>query len=299
MVSIMIPSRGEKFLQKTVEGILANATGKFEVIVGLDGYYPDFIKESSNVKICHQNNSIGMRNLITKMIGVAQGEFIMKLDAHCILDKGFDEVLSSDCEDNWICIPRQYSLHSDTWSRDINKRFVDYWYLCVPNTAPEEELGTHNRGLVGKRWFGRQGPDIDDLMSFQGSLWFATRKHVDSIGVTDPSCAHNFAYEGVELGMKTWLSGGRVVVNKKTWYAHLFKGRKHGRGYVLSKDSIVSAAKFCIDMTMNNKWPNSIHDIKWFIDKFSPVPSWENFDWDRKWGSNVQSKEQIEALRKG
>ena len=40
-----------------------------------------------------------------------------------------------------------------------------------------------------------------------------------------------FAQEAQEIGFKTWLGGGQVMVNKLTWYAHLHKGQHYGRFY--------------------------------------------------------------------
>lgn len=290
MVSIIIPARNEIFLQKTIDSIIENASGEYEIIVGLDGYWPvPPLRDHKYLTIYHVSESIGMRPMINSLVQIAKGKFIMKVDAHCIFGKGFNEILSSTCENNWIVVPRQYSLDDVTWSIDKTKPIVDYWYLSPPSFLPEEELGSRNRGLHAKRWFefkkrdNRNDLKIDDLMSFQGSCWFMHRDHFKNIEVMDQNSYGNFAYEAVELGMKTWLSGGRVVVNKNTWYAHLHKGKKHGRGYFLGKNSVRESAEYSIKTWMNNTWPKAIYNMKWFIDKFSPVPEWENFDWSKVW----------------
>ena len=69
-------------------------------------------------------------------------------------------------------------------------------------------------------------------------------------------------------------------------FAHLSKGKKHGRGYFLSKKAVTRSAKTHLDIMMNNELPGAVHDFKWFIDKFSPVPTWENFDWSKKWSAS-------------
>jgi hypothetical protein len=85
--------------------------------------------------------------------------------------------------------------------------------------------------------------------------------------------------------MKTWLSGGRVVVNKNTHYAHLHKGKQYGTGYGFSNqkwrewaEEKERARLFCVDHWMNNRWEERKHDIDWLIDKFWPVPGWPE-DW--------------------
>lgn len=286
MVSIIIPSRNEKFLNKTVDGLLDNATGIIEIIVGIDGGTHS-LPSRSRIKVIQEPESIGMRPIINKCVEQAQGEYIMKIDAHCLVGKGYDEELSNNCEKNWIVVPRQYSLDEDNWCINKDKRTVDYWYLSSP-TLEHEERRLITRGLHGTRWFDyskRPGTNkpIDDLMSFQGSCYFMSREHFNNIGVMDAASYGNFAYEAVELGMKTWCSGGSVKVNKNTWFAHLHKGKKHGRGYFLSKESVKESAEFCIKMWMNNTWSKSIRDIRWLVDKFGPVPTWENFNWETKW----------------
>ena len=41
MLSVIIPSRNEVFLQQTIDDVLRNAVGEIEVIAVLDGYWPE------------------------------------------------------------------------------------------------------------------------------------------------------------------------------------------------------------------------------------------------------------------
>jgi hypothetical protein len=72
------------------------------------------------------------------------------------------------------------------------------------------------------------------------------------------------------------LYGGRVVRNKKTWYAHWHKNRS--RGFRLSKRRIVETEIYSMDYWMNNRWPKRKRDFKWIIDKFWPLDNWPD-DW--------------------
>jgi hypothetical protein len=51
-----------------------------------------------------------MREAINSAVRIAKGEFIMKMDAHCLIDKGFDEKMTAVCEYNTVIIPRRYRL---------------------------------------------------------------------------------------------------------------------------------------------------------------------------------------------
>lgn len=97
LVSIIIPSRNEQFLQKTILDLLAKATQDIEIIAVLDGYWPpqNEIVNDKRVIYVHFSEAKGMRNAINSGVAIANGEFILKSDAHCMFAKGFDEVLKN------------------------------------------------------------------------------------------------------------------------------------------------------------------------------------------------------------
>jgi hypothetical protein len=97
------------------------------------------------------------------------------------------------------------------------------------------------------------------------------------IGRLDEEYFGMWAGEPQEMGLKTWLSGGRVVVNKTTWYAHLHKG-KAWKSYSKNRTDIRVGMARVVDYWMNNKWEGRTHDIEWLIDKFWPIPTWPK-DW--------------------
>jgi hypothetical protein len=65
-LSIVIPSRCDEFLQKTIDCLLEKAEGEVEIIVVLDGYWPDPpIKKHPQVIVVHHgtlHDSYGMRS---------------------------------------------------------------------------------------------------------------------------------------------------------------------------------------------------------------------------------------------
>jgi hypothetical protein len=100
------------------------------------------------------------------------------------------------------------------------------------------------------------------------------KKYRERLGDADIEKYGNFIQEFQELGLKVWLGGGQVKVNKKTWYAHLHKGKTYGRGYSLSGSGHKEGTEFATKYWMLDQWPERVHDLKWLIEKFSPVPSW-------------------------
>lgn len=275
-VSVIIPSRNEKFLVPTVEAVLRNAVGDIEVVVTLDGYWPDPpLPIDPRIAVIHRGSAQGMRQGINAGVAVASGEWLMKLDAHCDVSHGFDEVLKQHSDKDWVTVPRRMSLDPEKWARQENgKAPVDAHYLSNPFERP----GDPSCGLHGTVWNdrARKRKDIlvDEEMSSQGSCWFMHRSHWDRIGRMEPEKYGNFIQEFQEIGLKTWLGGGKVMVNKRCHYLHLHKGKEHGRGYFISKQEMQAGADFATRYWMTDSWKKRVHDLKWLIERFSPVPGW-------------------------
>lgn len=285
-VSILIPSRNEPFLPNTVADILAHATGDIEVIVVLDGYWHTTgdghtlaLPDDPRLTLIHRGVARGMRAAINGAADIAKGDFLMKCDAHCMFAEGFDEVLQADCDQDWIVIPRRKRLDAENWGiQDVGKPDVDYEYLGFPYFRPDEP------GMHGTIWTERirermHGYDLDENMSFQGSCWFMSKRHWVRLGGMSDVGYGTFIQEPQEIGLKTWLGGGKVMVNKKTWYAHLHKGKKYGRGYFFSKQEAIDGNAYSTDYWLNNRWPGRVHDLAWLVERFWPVPTWPD---DRK-----------------
>src|SRR5687767_13818196 len=117
-LSVIIPSRNERFLPQTVADIYRHAVGEIQVICILDGYWPEpIIPDYPGLILLHRPESLGMRNALNSAAAIATGEYLMKCDAHCAFSEGFDQVLLADIEDNWIVIPRRDRLDAENWTR--------------------------------------------------------------------------------------------------------------------------------------------------------------------------------------
>lgn len=279
-VSVILPSREERFLAPTVKDILAKAAGDVEVIVNLDGYWPiPLLPADRRLILVHRGKARGMRAGINAAAVVATGEFLMKLDAHCLVDEGYDEKLKADCEDNWIVVPRRYALDADKgkWSRRRGRQPIDYQYLSYPDNQGDRG----GPGLHGRTWDARNRDKdlksvlIDDIMTAQGSCWFMHRAYYHWLELEDEEHYGTFGSEFQEVGFKCWLSGGRIIRNKKTWYAHLHKGNKYGRGWPLGKsDADKAVAKANTWLHDKSGWAKRTLPFESMIRRFWPVPGW-------------------------
>ena len=284
MVSIIIASRVDEFLQRTIDDLLTKAEAEVEIIVVLDGYWPiPMLRNDPRVSIIHQgtiHDNIGMRGAINTASQIARGEYLMKIDEHCMVDQGYDVKLAADCEDDWVVIPRRYRLDAEKWELiEDGRQPVDYMFLAYPYERPFDKTC----GLHGAEWRQRQRERkdilIDDTMSWQGSCWFVKKKYFDKLLYPlDDEHYGTFTQEAQEIGNKVWLSGGRLVVNKKTWYAHYHKGRR-GKGYGFSNaqykrhaESMEKGRLYCINYWLYTK--DYKYDFEWLLKKFWPVPTW-------------------------
>lgn len=264
--------------------VLAKAAGEIEIVVALEGYWPDPpLPSDKRIVQLHFGKARGMRPALNAAADLATGKYLLKCDAHCMFAEKFDEVLKADCEADWVVVPRQYRLDAENWKPKGHD--TDYWYLSYPNLDGKGGEGAANDGdrggrtLHGRRWGERnkelQGRPIDDLMSAQGSCWFMHRDYFHQLGLYDVDNYGTFSNEFQEVGLKAWLSGGRVVVNKNTWYAHLHKGKKYGRGWPLGRHDADKAAEYTKKWITDEAWDErQTRPFKWLIHRFWPVPGW-------------------------
>lgn len=276
-LSVLIPNRNSPFCSKTIQDILDKAAGDIEIIVNVDENWPEPLIEDKRVIYIHPGRPRGMRAGINAALALSRGKYIMKTDDHCMFAPGFDKILADNCNENWLVIPRRYSLDAENWQVDRSRPSWDYHYLCFPERGKAHDWGMH--GVIWpERRQGRSTPEheIDDTMSFQGSSWFANRDYfMKHIGFLDDRAEtySTFAQEPQEIGLKYWLGGGAIKVNKKTWYAHLHKGKRYGRMYKPDANTVASH-NWSAKHWMNNEEPNMIHPISWLVEKFWPVPTW-------------------------
>lgn len=319
MLSVIIPSRNVpewKYIHKTVDDLFAKAKGDIEVIVVQDGYSPTpALTPRDNLIIIPHRESMGMRPSINEGVAAAKGKYIMKCDDHCMFAEGFDVALAADCDDNWLAVPSRYSLDGENWKRKYGP--IDYLYLCYPYHL-DNQFGF---GFHGKKWHGERGYEggyfdrekklraikVDDMLTFQGSCWFMTKEYYLKIGGMQ-QYGYKDHQEAQELGFKVWLSGGRCVVNKNTWYAHLHKGPAHGRGYRIFRHNMIKSQIYSAKLWMANGWNGQIRKLKWLIEKDNWWPLerwpedwdspkyWENHDYSLWHKSNTLTMEEREAL---
>jgi len=324
-LSILIPSRNEQFLSITVESILKNIRGNTEVIVVLDGAWADPpLLDDKRIKIIYNPVSIGQRAATNQACKLAKGKWVMKIDAHCAVDEGFDVKVIDGVEDNWTIVPIMYNHHAFNWRC---KKCGNTWYQGpTPIACKSDEKTKHPqcdnktdfvKDIVWKPRLNRKNEFyrfdttlhfqyhsirkkeipahelFAETMSLQGSCFVLTREKYWELNICDEAFG-SWGQQGTEVACKTWLSGGKCIVNRKTWYSHMFRtqGGDFGFPYPLSQNRIEHARRYCKELFFENTWEKQIYPLSWLIAKFYPLNNHgrhknEIPDWHSPEGSSV------------
>jgi glycosyltransferase involved in cell wall biosynthesis len=295
-VSVIVPSRNEIFLKRTVDDIFAKAVDDIEVIVVVDGAtIYSLPKERPNLIFLKNSLPEGLRPAMNNAANIASGKYIMRIDAHCAIGLGFDEILKKNIEDNWIVVPRHYELDVELWQPKL-ETVSDYRYLGFPwNSDPFI--------IRNMKWYTRDLErsnskyDIDDQMTFPGCVWFTSKNHyVNRLGGMTVEGYGKFAEEMQQIGLKTWLGGGKVMINKKVWFAHWAVKEKLRTSFPLNHTENIVGCIYNAHYWTENKWYERKYDFDWIIEKFWPLPSpghrtnRERYSWPLNWRDYYEKK---------
>lgn len=225
-ISVIIPSYRDPTLHKTIDSILANFLTEFEIIVVIDGYELQTpIVSDERVRVIRHEENRGMREAINSGVRAATGTYLMRTDEHCMFCHGFDEIVLKHANPNEITTTRRYFLDPYNWEL-LPRSPIDYERLVI------KRMGNGRRKFAAQQWFARTESRrdimVDETMAWQGSVWVMSRHWWDSvIGELDSNGYGPLYQDSVEMLFKTWLAGGRLMLNKLAWFGH--KDRKFRR----------------------------------------------------------------------
>ena len=298
-LSVLIPARNERFLRRTIEDVLEHARADTEIITVLDGAWAEPpLPHHPKVTVVYVPQSIGQRAATNLAARLSSARYVMKLDAHCAVAEGFDEVLIASAQElgeDVTQIPAQYNLHIHDW---VCEACGARTYQAPPLTACGQCGGPvriemvwqprKNRKTVAWRfdhdlhfqYHGHgekaQTGEIADVMTSLGACFFMSRERFWQLGGLDEA-AGSWGQFGVEIACKSWLSGGRQVVNKRTWFSHLFRTQQGFKfPYPLDETQVQQARTHSQQLWKRDQWPKAVRPLSWLLEKFAPVPEWHD-----------------------
>ena len=296
-LSVIIPARNEEFLNHTVDDVLAHIEADTEVIVVLDGAWPmKPIPDNDRLTIVHMASPVGQRAACNIGARVSQSKYVMKLDAHCAVGQGFDRIMIEDMQPDWTMVPTMYNLHVFNWvCPNGHRRYQSPSGPCEECGEPtEKEIVWHAKTnpettamrfdsdmkfQYWRQYKKRQQGDLVDTMSLLGACWLLERDRYHDLNICDEGHGGiGWGQQGTEVSCKTWLSGGRLVCTKKTWFAHMFRtqGGDFGFPYPISGRDVRDAREYSKDLWLGNNWDKAIYPLSWLIERFKPIPGWHD-----------------------
>lgn len=303
-LSVLIPARGEEFLLETINDVLAHSEAETEIVVVLDGGWPlRPIPDHPQVTLVHYPEPIGQRAAINRAARVATGRYVMKLDAHCAVGPGFDRILLEDMQPGWTVVPKMYNLHVFDWScRQCGQRTYqgstpeacpgcgsaefEKAMVWQAKPSPETTAMGFDRELRFQYWGDlkkRQGAaDLVETMSILGACFMLERERFFELNICDEKHG-SWGQQGTEVACATWLSGGKLICNKRTWFAHMFRtqGGDFGFPYPLTGREVDRAREYSRELWLGNNHPRQIYPLAWLVERFWPVQGWDEADLER------------------
>lgn len=256
-LSVIIPTVNDPALANTVREVREKSRTNPEILVMADAVDVDL----PDVRVVRNEKRLGLRGNVNKGMALASGEWLVKLDDHCMLSDGWDEVLLATAQKDWIVVPRRYQLDPVKWLiYEEDRVAIDYERLDI---GQPEKIG-------GVTWRSRRKERadvlLDETMVIQGSFYLLHREHWNRIGPLDEANYGPFTQEGIEIALKTWLGGGKVMVNKQAWYAH--KHRRFGRVVSPRGEDVRRGNAYSQDYWLNDRWEARKHDLSWLMQRF-------------------------------
>jgi len=322
-LSLLIPSRNEMFLKNTIEDALKNIEADTEIIAVLDGAWSNPpIPHNERVNIVYLPESIGQRAATNLACRLAKGKYVMKLDGHCSFDQGFDRKMIEGFKtvgDDVTMVPIMRNLHAFDWVCYHNycgwKQYQGPTPKVCPNCGKSDKI---RRRIM---WIGKRNPQsvsycfdsephfqyfedykhrepfitdkksgFTETMSLQGSCFMCTKENYWKWGICDEN-AGSWGNQGLEVACATWLSGGRVLVNHNTWYAHMFRtqGGDFSFPYEQKGREVQKTKNYIRDKFWKKEHSGQKYSVRWLIEKFWPIKGWTEGDLQKIKKSNGDS----------
>lgn len=312
-LSVIIPGRNEEWHAQTVEDVLSRIQADTEVICILDEVWPPNrgIQDHPRVKVVKTTTPIGQRAATNLGAQMSRAKYVMKLDAHCRMDDGFDVKMIQAMRPDWTMIPKMYRLHAFDWAcnecggsvyqgskpdkcvecgqDDFYKKLIwePKWSVGptvswrFDNTLHFQYWNEHGRRRDVRRRVQRGA--VIETMSCVGCVFLMERERFLALGGMDEGHG-SWGQYGSELSCKAWLSGGKMVTHTGTWCAHLFRtGNFSSNGestfpYPLSGKEQEAARTYSRKLWFNNQWDKQKYPLSWLLERFWPIPGWDDDD---------------------
>jgi len=205
-LSILIPTRNEEWVRKTIADIIEHIEADTEILVGIDG--------SDDVEIAEENNDrvrkhftgkvLGQRAMTNELARLSDAKYVMKTDGHCSFSQGFDAAMMRQMDEKTILAPQMGVLTPQSWA--INGKKMTTRYCFDTNFVMQYDQENGN----------------EETMCLQGSCWMISRENYWKWNVCDEMLG-SWGGQAAELGIAAWLHDARCRTTRDAYYGHVFR----------------------------------------------------------------------------
>lgn len=231
LVSVIISDLFEQRLRETIDNLNATADGPIEIVVKTD------------------DDSKGMRYCLNQAANEANGEYLFKIDGHCIMSPGWDTKMKESCGEKDIVHSRIRSINGKSWT--MGDKRIDFCRINKDLTIIE----------CGE--FTQDDPDEAETMTQIGCGWMIRKQRFNEMG-QNWLMLGRVGNLGVEWSLKTWLSGGRMLVRRDVTCGHLFRPQFG----LVSGQQFASARRILGHIFALQMGPQQKYKLGWLLEKF-------------------------------
>jgi len=235
-VSVIIPNLFESHLQETVDNVEAMADGPIEVIV----------KDDTEAQ--------GLRYLVNQAAQEATGEFIFKLDGHCIMTPHWDTIMKDTCvEPDDMAVARIQEIDEKSWT--MNGKGFGMVKL-------NSDLNTIKCG----DFTGEDGEHrVKETMASIGCGFMIRRHRFFELG-RNWEALGRWGNLGAEWALKVWLSGGKLLVPCDVTCGHLSR-----KQYNTIAPGVHEKSRKLLGIVFSHGMgPQQCRPLDWLHDHFNP-----------------------------
>ena len=204
--SILIPSRNEKYLVNTIKNLLETSTGDIEILVGIDGKTNfDYFVDDHRVIYIKYDNPVGKRYILNELAAISNGKYLFRIDAHCIMNYGWDTKLKCLCDNDTIISSSISEINEEKW--ELNEITYNSLYF-------DKNLETY--------WGANQVDKINNIMCFYPSGWMITKDTFNKFNGYNENLGQ-YVNEEIEWSLNILLYGGKILNRSDVICSHLFR----------------------------------------------------------------------------
>lgn len=248
LVSVIISDLFERRLPETVENLKATADGPIEIIVKEDG------------------DGAGMRRCLNEAAQEAQGEYLFKIDGHCIMSPHWDTLMKQTCANpNDMVVARIRGINDSTWSLNgVSFSFVTVNPdLTIIKSGDFDDIGSRVAKIYEATTPGGLPLDVAETMASIGCAWLIPRTRFFELGQNWEQLGR-WGNLGVEWALKVWLSGGRTLVHRDVTCGHLFRRQSLAGNEGYQQE----ARQYLGETFVQMKGPQQFRPLNWLSEHF-------------------------------